>query len=423
MVATLQHSIYIAGFYMSLFGNAVIWVVLVCAVLGAVASLFNDKKGLGKEFLEGIYSIGPVFLPVAGIMASIPLLAAFVKAFLSPIFSWAGADPAMAVTSVIAVDMGGYQLAKAVALSPEGWVLASFNGYLAGATIVFSIPVGLALLEPEDHADFALGIMAGVLSIPVAMLVSVLMAHLFSLPIRSEVSTEGLATLPLYFSLKATLLNLIPLLGFVSLIAMGLRSFPQFMIRLFLGFGKGVQIWTRLVLVICVVEYFTGVFTKTFGFFPFDPIIADEKDRFRALEIAGYIGIMLSGAFPMVYLLQKFLLPRVKELGKWVGLSPVGSIGILSTSANILALFRLIPQMPARDRVLTVSFAVCGSFLLGDHLAFTANFQPSLLFAVLMGKLIGGVSGFVIASIWVVPRVLSRKPEESYGCQRHLLPT
>jgi ethanolamine transporter len=54
------------------------------------------------------------------------------------------------------------------------------------------------------------------------------------------------------------------------------------------------------------VEYFTtifygrGVFAFLFGGWRLAPIIADEKDQLRALEVAGYIGTMLAGAFPMV---------------------------------------------------------------------------------------------------------------------------
>jgi len=57
---------------MSILGNAVIALIMVCALVGAIAAIFNDKKGLGKEFLEGLHAIGHIFIPVAGIMASIP---------------------------------------------------------------------------------------------------------------------------------------------------------------------------------------------------------------------------------------------------------------------------------------------------------------------------------------------------------------
>src|SRR5690606_39615543 len=82
------------------------------------------------------------------------------------------------------------------------------------------------------------------------------------------------------------------------------------------------------------------------GGWGFDPIIADAEDQTRALETAGYIGIMLAGAFPMVYLLRKYFGGPLEALGSKVGLSAVGSAGMLATIANILAMFRLVRFMP-----------------------------------------------------------------------------
>ena len=137
---------------MSVVGTAVIALIMLCAAIGAVASIRDPEHGLGKEFLEGLHSIGHIFVPVAGIMASIPLLSQFADSFLGPVLHYVGADPAIAATSLIAVDMGGYQLAHRLADSPESWIMAMIVGYMAGATIVFSIPVGLALLDPKDPA-------------------------------------------------------------------------------------------------------------------------------------------------------------------------------------------------------------------------------------------------------------------------------
>ena len=100
---------------------------------------------------------------------------------------------------------------------------------------------------------------------------------------------------------------MLPLVVVCIAIAVGLKLFPSQMIRGFLLLGKALDAALKLVLVFSIVEYFTGVFSILLGGWGFDPIIADEEDIFRALEIAGYIGIMLSGAFPMVYLIKKYL--------------------------------------------------------------------------------------------------------------------
>lgn len=38
-------------------GTYVIYVIMFCAVLGALAAIRNDQDGLGKEFLEGLHSM------------------------------------------------------------------------------------------------------------------------------------------------------------------------------------------------------------------------------------------------------------------------------------------------------------------------------------------------------------------------------
>lgn len=106
-------------------GTYVIYVIMVCAVLGALASIYNPEGELGQEFIAGLHSIGPIFIPVAGIMAAIPYISAGISHVIAPLFQAIGADPGIAGPIFIASDMGGYQLAKALAQSQEGWILAA----------------------------------------------------------------------------------------------------------------------------------------------------------------------------------------------------------------------------------------------------------------------------------------------------------
>ncbi len=382
-------------------GTFVIYLIMICAILGAVASIFAPESPLGKEFNAGLHAIGYIFIPVAGIMAAIPYLSAFIKTVIGPLFLAMKIDPAMAATSIIAVDMGGYQLAKALALSNEGWIMASITGFMAGATIIFTIPVGLTMLDKKEHPYMAVGIMCGVMTIPIGVLVSCLILGVMEVSVRPEVNTSGEATYLLSLSLLQVARNIAPLILFCGVLAACLKFFPALMIRLFLVFGRVMYAAITLVLVFSIVEYFTGWFTALFGGWGFAPIIADAEDQFRALEISGYIGIMLSGAFPMVYLINRFLQKPMRWIGSKLGLSPEGTAGLLAASANVLAMFRLIQDMPPRDKILVISFAVCGAFMFGDHLAFSANFQPTILLPLLLGKLTGGISAFTVA-VWVV---------------------
>jgi len=390
---------------MVLFGQIVVYIIMACAIVGAIASIVNEESELGKQFLEGFNSIGAIFLPVAGIMAAAPYLTQLVSNVFGPLFGLVGADPAMAATTFIAVDMGGYQLANALAATKESWVMATITGYMAGATIVFSIPVALKMLAPEDRKYLALGVLCGFISIPVGVLVASVIIAVSNPVIRDVISTNTAATYQLALGFGQIFQNLIPLIIICGLIAAGLLLIPDKMIKGFNVFGKVLDSTLRIVVVLCVVEYFTGMFSTLFGTWGFEPIIADTNDINRALEVAGAIGMMLCGAFPMVYLIKKYLSKPLNVLGQKVGLSQDATTGILACAANVLALFAIVKDMKPEDKVKTLAFSVCGAFLFGDHLAFTANYQPSLILPVMLGKLFAACLAVILATKFILPRL------------------
>ncbi len=242
--------------------------------------------------------------------------------------------------------------------------------------------------------------MSGILSVPVGVFITCVLMTVSGLEVRDTISTTAEATHIYSLAIGTILLNLLPLIVFCGAIAAGLRFVPDLMINGFLWFGRILYGAITIVLVFSIVEYFTGFFSTVLGGWGFDPIIADEEDQFRALEIAGYIAIMLAGAFPMVYLIKKYLAKPMEVIGERVGLQSTGAAGILAAVANVIALFRLVGEMRAKDKVLTIAFAVCAAFLFGDHLAFTANFQPTMILPLLLGKLGGGIFAFVLA-LWL----------------------
>ena len=389
---------------MELFGTIVVYIIMACAFAGAVASVIKPESELGQQFVAGIDSIGPIFLPVAGIMAAAPYLTAFVSSVFGPVYGALGADPAMAATTFIAVDMGGYQLADALAQTRESWMMAMITGYMAGATIVFTIPVALKMLQKKDRKYLALGVMSGLLAIPIGVLVGSVIIAVANPVIREVVSTNSEATYQLALSFAQIGLNLVPLIIICVALALGLRFAPDAMIKGFIVFGRVLESVLKLVFVLAVIEYFTGVFTTVFGSFGFDPIIADEEDIFRALEVSGAIGMMLCGAFPMVYLIRRYLAKPLAKIGGVFGLSSDATTGLLAASANVLALLAMVKDLKARDKVITLAFAVCCAFLFGDHLSFTANFQPSMIVPVLIGKLSAGICAIAFAMLLAVKK-------------------
>lgn len=381
---------------MEIIGTIVVYIMMACMVAGAIASMVKPESELGNQFIEGIYSIGPIFLSVAGIYASIPFIAAFVEWAFGPMFGLVGADPALASTTIVATDMGGYQAADALAATRESWIMAMYTGFMAGATIVYTVPIGLRMVDKKDHKYLALGVMCGFLAIPIGVLVASTITMLSNPMIREVISSDADATYQMALTAGTMFSNLIPITIICVAIAIGLKLIPNGMIKGFAVFGRFIDYAARTVLMLSIIEYFTGFFSMIFGSWGFEPLFAyDGEHLSQSIEVVGSIGLMLAGAFPMVYLIKTYLAKPLGKIGSFFGLSDMAVSGILATSANALALFPMIKDMQPIDKVKTLSYAVCGSFIIGDHLSFAASYQPNLIAPLIVGKIVAAIIAII----------------------------
>ncbi|AET69439.1 ethanolamine utilization protein [Desulfosporosinus orientis DSM 765] len=405
---------------MEIIGKIMLYVIMICCILGALASAIKEESGLGKAFEEGLQTVGTLFMPLTGLMISVPYLTRFTQKVFGELYHRIGADPAIAATTFIPSDIGGYLLAHQIAETPENWIMALVVGYMAAPVISFNIPVGLAMLDKNDHGYLALGAMSGIIAIPLGVLTTCLILFITSPAIRTAFSTIGPATYHLTFQLSSIFLNLIPLSIFCLLLALGLRYLPNKMIKGFMVYGKVLMSTLKMIVAFAIVEYYTGFFSKFLGGWGFSPLLADEQESFRAIELLGTIAMMLAGAFPMVYLIQKYLHKPLTKLGSLVGMSSVGSAGLLAASANALAMFKMIKEMPAGDKIMCIAYSVCAGYFLGDFLAYSTNFQPTLMFPILVGQFTGGLAGILVAKKIALPLAQSVGPQNFPGDDKTL---
>ena len=123
----------------------------------------------------------------------------------------------------------------------------------------------------------------------------------------------------------------------------------------------------------------------------------------EGIGVAGSVGLVLSGALPFVYCLQKWLKRPLTALGKKVGMTEVGITGFLLSAANNMAMFATFHKMKEKEQILNVAFAVCAAFVIGDHLAFTAVNAPEAIAPMMVAKLISGIVAVALASIFYKP--------------------
>jgi len=343
-----------------------ILVMAIFAAAGALDRVFGNRLGLGKEFEEGILAMGSLAMAMLGIIALSPVLAAVLKPVIVPVFGFLGADPAMFAGSILACDMGGGPLAMELTADPDAALLGGvITGSMLGATVVFTIPVAMGILQKEDQPAMAKGILAGIVTIPVGVLVGGLVAG---------------------FPIGMVAKNLIPIVLIAALIALGLWKAEKWMIRGFSLFGKGILALITLGLAAAIVQTLTGYV-----------LLPGLESLEVGFSTVGNIAIVLAGAFPLVYAVTRLLRKPLEGLGKRLGINGTAAAGLVATLANSIATFGMVKDMDGRGKVVNIAFAVSAAFVFGDHLGFAAGFAPTVLPAMILGKLAGGICAIGVA--------------------------
>ena len=87
------------------------------------------------------------------------------------------------------------------------------------------------------------------------------------------------------------------------------------------------------------------------------------------------------------------------KLGHVLGMNDVSAAGMVATLANNIPMFQMMHDMDRRGKVLNVAFAVSAAFVFGDHLGFTAGFDATMIFPMIVGKLISGITAVAVAML------------------------
>lgn len=352
--------------------EVIIWILMICMVLGGIDRAIGNKFGLGEHFEEGFNALGPLALAMVGMMSLAPVLGKLLLPVVGPLYSLVGADPAMFAGTLLANDMGGWALAQVLTDNPEAQRLSGLIlGAMMGPTIVFTLPVALSIIKEEDRGYLAKGVLAGVTTIPIGVLVGGLVAGI---------------------SPGFVFINVVPIIIVAALIAVGLWLIPDKMTTGFLWFGKGLVFVITVGLIIAVFEQVTTVKIMPAGW-----ELAPPTD---GLETVGAIAMVLLGAFPAVALIVKYAAKPLSAVGKLLGMNDKAAGGMVATLANNIPMFEMFKDMDARGKVLNAAFAVSAAFLLGDHLGFTAGVAREMIFPMISGKFVAGVTAVAVALLF-----------------------
>lgn len=355
-------------------GLIIVYIMLFFMVLGITDKLFlGNRFGYGTQFEAGILSMGPLALAMIGIMCFAPVLGNLIRPLVTPIYDRIGSDPAMIAGSILASDMGGYPLATAMTCDVQIQHLSGiYVGSMMGATIVFMIPVSLGIIDDRDRPLLAKGILAGLIAAPIGSMISALV--------------EGIPY-------KYAFVNLAPSVGLAVLLAVGLSLKPDMMLKGFEILAKFIAVLIHICLGAAVIEALTGIIIIP-GMNPIGPQI----------ENVGMIAMTLSGAFPMVHFITTAFSKPLGKLGRMIGINETAAAGMVACLANNIPMFSMLKDMDEDGKVLSVAFAVCASFALGDHLGYASVQDQLVVFPMIAGKVAGGMIGVMIARLLVLRR-------------------
>lgn len=342
--------------------NEVLMVVMAAgAVLGGIDRLRGNKWGYGDKFETGFMLLGSMALSMAGMICLAPVLADWLGRVVVPLYQLMGVDPAM-FGSLLATDMGGYQLARELAQDPR---IGSYAGLVVasvfGCTLVFTIPVGMGLIPKNDRPFFARGVMVGLAAMPVGLVTSGLLCGL---------------------SLLTCLHQNLPVFALAALLLIGLRAAPNGMIKGFCLLAEGIRWVVTIGLVLAAVRSMTG-WSPIPGMAPIE----------EAMATVSSIGVVLLGSLPAAELLRRKLMRPFAWLGEKLGLKPQSLTGMLMGMVSALPTLSMYKDMDDRGKVAAAAFLVNGTSLLGAHIGFVLSTEPDMLLPLITVKLAGAAAG------------------------------
>lgn len=334
-------------------------------MVGAIDYFRGNRWKLGERFIAGFQAFVPLLLTMAGILALTPLLGRLLAPVIAPLYLWIGADPCMFAGTVLANDMGAFQLAHTLCRSPEaGDFSGMLIGSILGVNIVFTLPAALKMIEPDDREYLFRGLLWGFITLPVGGFCG------------------GIAAgLPVGF----LLLQLIPV-ALVSLVsALLLLLIPNRLTAWLTWFGRGIEAIALTGVVLAIAVELTGI--GNFG-------MLDSIQN--GIAVVGSIVIVLPGAYIFLELLSRMCRPFFKKIGGLLHINEVAILGLFASLANSIPTFVLIKEMDPRGKTVNFAFLTAGAFALGDHLAFCSAVTPKLVGPLLVTKLTAAISAAVL---------------------------
>ena len=107
--------------------------------------------------------------------------------------------------------------------------------------------------------------------------------------------------------------------------------------------------------------------------------------------------MVMSGAFPLIYIISKLLDKPMKKVGNLLGINTASALGFLSTLATNMTTYGNMQDMDDKGLLLNSAFSVSAGFVFAGHLAFTLAFNADYSVSMMVGKVVSGIAAVFVA--------------------------
>ena len=342
-------------------------------MVAAIDRIFGSKLGLGGQFERAFHLMGPLALSMIGMIVLTPIFSAWITPLQQKITGML--DPSFLPGIILANDLGGTYLCRDIANSE---LMGRFHGLIVtctmGGTISFTLPLVVAVVKKHQQKDMFFGLLCGIATIPVGCLIGGLVMGV---------------------PFVALIVNLLPLIGVSGLIAVGILYAPNLCIKIFSVIGVIFQVMITVGLATAIFQELTGiVLIKNLGRISLTP-----DSSYAAVEVVMGAIMLMAGALPMMHMVSTIFERPVGALARKMNINSTSTVGLIACLTTSVTTYGLMEKMDRKGVVINAAFTVSAPFVFTDHLAWTMINDPQSVPAMIVAKLVAGVTSIVLACL------------------------
>lgn len=347
--------------------NFFILIMLILCLMGILDKILNNRLGLVEAFDKGINSMGSIAMSMIGFYCIAIALIQNNVDLITKISSNSSLDPSIIIGSILAPDMGGFSIVAGL----NNKIFLIFSGVVLtstlGQTISFQLPVFLASLKNDDLPPFISGLVYGILSLPLVLIV-----------------------VALYLQIPNLLINLLPILLLCLIIIVALYFSYEKTIFVLTLFGYIIRIVSIILFALVVLQLF-------FDKLPF----TNSSLISEAMVIVLRMCIVVCGSMILSDIIIKKFSKIIFIIGQKLGINSTSVMGLLLSLGTSIAMIPLFSQMDNKGKMMNAAFSVSGAYVFGGQLGFISSVVDSQgVLIYMVSKILAGALAVIFVMLF-----------------------